>query len=180
MCHWGRISSPNPFPPSQLTSCLQGTLCKVALEKYSGISALVAWGWSSACLSAWNIHQFRKQCLCHCVLLSPERFGHWGKGKLFLCVPASSSEKSLCFSGLKGGFCRLYFISESALPWWGLCKRLLFLLQEFGEGACEGRVHFGISVTLGALRGKKEKFLLWWLLLSNFSDFQRSRSTMIY
>lgn len=48
ICHWGRISSPNPFSPSQLTSCLQAVVCKVALEKYSGISAFVAQGWSSA------------------------------------------------------------------------------------------------------------------------------------
>lgn len=34
---------------------------------------------------------------------------------------------------------------------------LSFLLQEFREAVCEGRVVFEISVALGALREKKER-----------------------
>lgn len=157
MCHWGRIASPNPFSPSQLTSCLQAVVCKVALEKYSGISAFVAQGWSSAwtpvCLFETFSSLGSNACITVC-FYNLRGFVIWVRANhLFLCAPASS-EKSVC---LRGESCRLHFILESALPWWGLCKMFSFLLQEFREAVCEGRVVFGISVALGALREKKER-----------------------
>lgn len=98
MCHWGRIASPNPFSPSQLTSCLQAVVCKVALEKYSGISAFVAQGWSSAwtpvCLFETFSSLGSNACITVC-FYNLRGFVIWVRANhLFLCAPAPS-EKSV-------------------------------------------------------------------------------------
>lgn len=144
----------------------------------------------NACLSGWNIQQFSIQEAVPVSLGAFKTSEVWsfGQGQIvcsFVFLHSLLKNLSVCvrFSGLKGEFCRFHFISESALPWWGLCKMLLFLLQEFREAVCEGRMVFGTSVALGAQRKKKKKetFLFWWLLFHDFPDvpgFQRS--TMIY
>lgn len=174
MRHWQGMKNPCPLPlicinvslgqnilPQSVPSLSAHFLfTRNGLQSASGEIFWDLWNRDEA-VPVWNTHQFRKQCLDH--FYNPRGLVIGVRANcLFLCVPASSSEKSLCvcFSGLKGGFCKFHFILERALPWWGLCKRLLFLLQEFREAGCEGRVVFGISVALGALRKKKRDIFI--------------------
>lgn len=136
-----------------------------------------------ACLSVCTIPQFRSNaCIIVCFYNLRALVTGIRANCLFLCVPASSSEKifvCVCFSGLKGGFCRFHFILESAfIPplgiqgcslWrqsglWDLCSSWCSEEQKERHFYCDDFY----LVT----------FLLWQLLFNDFSDFQRS--TMIY